>query len=101
MARARMVTRTIPVTKATFLALNIETAEPSNVTLELPRTYKAETEILAAAAEFMPENTRAVSLVDSEVLDIRYGMPETEFIKFASIIANSADSTDNTYNEEG
>lgn len=101
MARVRMVTRTIPVTKATFLALNIETAEPSNVTVELPRTYKTETEILAAAAEFMPENTRAVSLVDSEVLDIRYGMPETEFIKFASIITDNADSADDTDNEEG
>ena len=101
MARVRMVTRTIPVTKATFLALNIETAAPSNVTVELPRTYKTETEILAAAAEFMPENTRAVSLVDSEVLDIRYGMPETEFIKFASIITNNADSADDTDNEEG
>ena len=98
MARVRMVTRTIPITKATFLALNIETAEPSNVTVELPRTYKTETEILTAAAEFMPENTRAVSLVDSEVLDIRYGMPETDFIKAAKIITNSADDTDN---EEG
>ena len=101
MARVRMVTRTIPVTKATFLVLNIETAEPSNVTVELPRTYKTETEILTAAAEFMPENTRAVSLVDSEVLDIRYGMPETDFIKAAKIITNNADSADDTDNEEG
>ena len=87
MPRVPQVTRTFQTTKVTVLCLDIETGEPFNDYLVLPRTYKDEKAMLKQVEEVVNTDTvRAVHIVDSEVHKIRYGMSEQEFIKHANVL---------------
>lgn len=87
MPRVPQVTRTIQTTKVTVLCLDIETGEPFNDYLVLPRIYKDEKAMLKQVEEVINTDTvRAVHIVDSEVHIIRYGMSEKEFIKHAKVL---------------
>lgn len=87
MARVPMVTRTIVTTKANVMCLNVETAEPFNMVVSVPRTYKDEESLLKAvknAAE--TDNVKCVHVVDSEQVETLYGMTEQEFIEHAKVL---------------
>ena len=87
MPRIPQVTRTIQTTKVTVLCLDIETGEPFNDYLVLPRAYKDEKAMLKQVEEVINTDTvRAVHIVDSEVQTIRYGMSEQEFIQYAKVL---------------
>ena len=87
MPRIPQVTRTIQTTKVTVLCLDIETGEPFNDYLVLPRTYKDEKAMLKQVEEVINTDTvRAVHIVDSEVQKIRYGISEQEFIQYAKVL---------------
>ena len=87
MPRIPQVTRTIQTTKVTVLCLDIETGEPFNDYLVLPRAYKDEKAMLKQVEEVINTDTvRAVHIVDSEVQKIKYGMTEQEFIKHANVL---------------
>lgn len=87
MPRIPQVTRTIQTTEVTVLCLDIETGEPFNDYLVLPRTYKDEKAMLKQVEEVVNTDTvRAVHIVDSEVKKTRYGMSEQEFIKHANVL---------------
>lgn len=87
MPRVPQVTRTFQTTKVTVLCLDIETGEPFNDYLVLPRTYKDEKAMLKQVEEVVnTDAVRAVHIVDSEVEKIRYGMSEQEFIQHAKVI---------------
>ena len=87
MPRVPQVTRTIQTTKVTVLCLDIETGEPFNDYLVLPRTYKDEKAMLKQVEEVVnTDAVRAVHIVDSEVQKIKYGMSEQEFIKHANVL---------------
>ena len=87
MARVPQVTRTIITTKANVLCLNIETAEPFNKEVILPRTYKDEKHLMKAVSQVVDnEHEKAVHVVDTEIVETLYGMTEQEFIEKAKIL---------------
>ena len=87
MPRIPQVTRTIQTTKVTVLCLDIETGEPFNDYLVLPRTYKDEKAMLKQAEKVINNETvKAVHIVDFKVEETRYGMSEQHFIEVAEVI---------------
>lgn len=97
--RKPMVTRTIQTTTVTLMCLDTETAEVENRTVTLPRTYKDEKAILKVAKPLVEtDNFKAVTVVDTEVNEVLYGMTEQEFIEHANILPPRAANAD-TENE--
>lgn len=87
MARKPMVTRTIQSTHATVLCMDLYHAEPCNVDVILPRTYKDNKSVLKAAeAKLNSDTLRAVMVVAVEVEEKLYGMTEEDFIAHATIL---------------
>lgn len=87
MPRRNLITRTIPSTEVTLLCLDIETAEPSNKTIVLPRTYKDEATMLKAAKKIIDTATfKAVSISEFKVKTVRYGVDEAKFIEIAEVL---------------
>ena len=87
MARKPMVTRTINTTTAKVLCLNIQTGESYEKEVTLPRTYKKDAEVLSLAREIIDnEIEKAVHVISTVVIEIRYGMTEQEFIEHAQIL---------------
>lgn len=87
MARVPMITRTIQTTVCDVLCLNVETAEPFNKQVILPRTYKDENSMLKQAKSVLDTDTeKIVHIVNSYVEETRYGMAEQEFIEHAQVM---------------
>ena len=87
MARQRMVTRTVMVTKVEVICLNVQTVETTIETYEISGTFTSDKEVLKALKKEHETDTFKVvaiqELVENEVL---YGMAETEFIKLAKVL---------------
>lgn len=87
MARPQMVTRTILTTKVTVLCMDVNTAEPFNKELILPRTYNDEEKLLKRVRAVVDTDAiKAVHIVDTEVVKTLYGMTEQDFIDNAVIL---------------
>lgn len=87
MARKPMVTRTITTTKANVLCMDIQTAEPFNKVVTLPRTYKDDKTLMKKVQEVVETDiVKAVHIVDKEEVETLYGMTEQEFIQNAVIL---------------
>lgn len=87
MARKPMVTRTITTTKANVLCMDIQTAEPFNKVVTLPRTYKDDKTLMKKVQEVVETDTvKAVHIVDKEEVETLYGMTEQEFIQNALVL---------------
>lgn len=87
MARKPMVTRTIVTTKVNVLCLDINTAEPFNKVVALPRTYKDEKKLLKKVEEVVnTDEVKAVHVVGKEEVETLYGMTEQDFITNATIL---------------
>ena len=87
MARTPMVTRTIQITKANVLCLNIVEGEPFNKVVTLPRTYKDENAMLKVISKMVDnDEVKAVHVVDSYVEETLYGMSEQRFIELAQVM---------------
>lgn len=87
MARVPKITRTIQTTVCDVLCLNVETAEPFNKQVTLPRTYRDENSMLKQAKSVLDTDTeKVVHIVSSHVEETRYGMSEQEFIEHAQVI---------------
>lgn len=84
MARKPKITRTITSTKAYLLCLDIESAEPCNEEIILPRTYKNNEAILKAVNEkWTNELVKPVHVVGSEIVTKKYAMDEDVFVENA------------------
>lgn len=84
MARIPSVTRTIQTTDVTVMCVDVTTAEVSNKTLTLPRTFKDEDAMLKAAKKAGETATcKFVQVVAHKVNEQLYGMTEADFIKYA------------------
>lgn len=82
-----MVTRTITATRVTVLCLDLQTCEPFNTTITLPRTYTSETKLMKLVEEEVnSETAKAVHIVDKEEIETLYGMTEADFIKSATVL---------------
>ena len=87
MARKPMVTRTIVTTKVNVLCLNINSAEPFNKVVTLPRTYKDDKKLLKKVEEVVnTDEVKAVHVVDKEEVETLYGMTEQDFITNATVL---------------
>lgn len=87
MARKPMVTRTIVTTKVNVLCLDINSAEPFNKDVTLPRTYKDEKKLLKKVEEVVnTDEVKAVHIVDKEEVETLYGMTEQDFITNSTIL---------------
>lgn len=87
MARKPMITRTIVTTKVNVLCLNINSAEPFNKVVTLPRTYKDEKKLLKKVEEVVnTDDVKAVHIVDKEEVETLYGMTEQDYITNATIL---------------
>lgn len=87
MARKPMVTRTIITTKVIVLCLDVNSAEPFNETVTLPRTYKDDKKLLKSVEEVVNTDTvKAVHIVDKKEIETLYGMTEQDFINNAKIL---------------
>lgn len=87
MAKEIMVTRTITTTKANVLCLDVEAGEPFNETAEVARTYKDDDALLKAVKPLIETDAiKAVHIVDKEVVETLYGMPEQVFIEHAKVM---------------
>ncbi len=87
MARVPSVTRTITTTKVNALCIDLETTEPFNKVVILPRTYKENSKLEKALSELINnDTTRFVHAVDTEVVETLYGMTEQEFINVAKVL---------------
>ena len=87
MARKPMVTRTIITTKVNVLCLEIQSAEPFNKVVTLPRTYKDDKKLLKKVEEVVnTDDVKAVHIVDKEEIETLYGMSEQDFIDHATIL---------------
>ena len=82
-----MVTRTIITTKVIVLCLDVNSAEPFNETVTLPRTYKDDKKLLKSVEEVINTDTvKAVHIVDKKEIETLYGMTEQDFINNAKIL---------------
>ena len=92
MARAKMVTRTIEKTEATLLTLNVITAEPSNITVNLSGTFDTPEQLLKAARKVAEtDELKLVTVVDTRVTSGRYGMTEDVFLAHAQSLAENTE----------
>ena len=89
MARKPMVTRTIVTTRVNVLCLDIQSAEPFNKVVTLPRTYKDEKQLLKKVEEVVnTDEVKAVHVVGKEEVETLYGMSEQDFINNAVVLDN-------------
>lgn len=87
MARERMVTRTVELTIAEVMTVDTTTAKVETIPYEIGGGLTEEKAILKAVKKLHETDTfKCVSVVNVSVKEILYGMPEIEFIKYASIL---------------
>ena len=91
------ITRTMKTTHATVMVVDTETAEVSNLTFELPGTFKDDGATLKAIAKVadVPETTKIVAVVDCEVSEQLYAISEADFLKYAHPVVKPTPDTDN------
>lgn len=82
MARSKqMITRTVIGTEVTVLALDVQTAEPQNVTYVLSGKVADEQKMLnAVKREYDTDTLKHVSIVSAHGVNQLYGMYESDFI---------------------
>lgn len=87
MARKKMVTRTVQTTEVILLALDVETAEPQNISVKLAGTFKDKSSALKASKKVAETETlKLVQVVGMEVQEALYGMSEDDFLNYAQIL---------------
>lgn len=87
MAKPAMVTRTFTTTIATVLCLNVESGEPYNRTVTLPKVFKSDEDVLKyLRSNFDTETEKVVHVVHVATEEKLYGMPEQEFINHAQVL---------------
>lgn len=96
MARVPMVTRTMTVTKAKVLCLNIAEGHPFEKEIELPRTYKDEKKLMEKIKSLIDnDNEKAVHIVSTEIIKKLYGMSEDTFMANAEILPDRTAAKEN------
>lgn len=88
MAREPMVTRTIVTTKAVVLCMDVNSGEPCNREVTLPRTYADDSKLLKKAKDIIEQEDgiKAVHIVSKEEVETLYGMKEQDFIANAKVL---------------
>lgn len=87
MKKEKLITRTFVITQATVMALNIETAEPSTETYEMPGLYKTDEALLKAVKELYDTDTEKVVTITTktEIEELR-GITESAFLANSCVL---------------
>ena len=87
MAREKMVTRSITSTKCVVLALDTETVEPSNLTVEVSGTFQNEEKLMKAVKAVAETHTlKIVQILTTETVEKLYGVSEQKFMEIAHVL---------------
>lgn len=86
MRKEKLITRTITVSTAEFMCLDIETANVEIVTAELIGKVDNETALKMYKATAETDTFKAVSCQSVKYTEQLYAMTEKEFIKHAKIL---------------
>lgn len=93
--RKRMVTRTITITKAQVLAVDLASDEIKTVEVTITGEPKNEKALVKAISEVFDENgAKFVAVKSAEVSRVKYGMTEADFVKAAFVISVDGDADD-------
>lgn len=69
------------------MCLDIESGEPCNKSVVVPRTYKDDEKLLKKVKEVLETETlKPVHIVDKEEIETLYGMTEQNFIEHAEVL---------------
>lgn len=69
------------------MCLDIETGDPCNKSVVVPRTYKDDEKLLKKVKEVLETETlKPVHIVDKEEIETLYGMTEQVFIEHAEVL---------------
>lgn len=83
----RMVTRTVVMTAGTAVAINIESLQPTEFSFQIPGEYKTPEQIMK---KILPAEdgikVKVIAVKNVEKKEVRYGMPEDEFIQNAQVL---------------
>lgn len=78
------------------MCLDIETGEPFNKTVVVPRTYKDDEKLFKKVKEVLETETlKPVHIVDKEEIETLYGMKEQDFIEHAEVLPPRTSSEEN------
>lgn len=100
MAKVKMVTRTVKVTEANVMCLDIERGEPFNERVTVSGVFDNTEKLLKACKDVIDtEAKKAVAVVEKNVIERLYGMTEQEFISLAEILP-PRQAKDNEANED-
>ena len=87
MARVRMVTRTVIVTVAEVMCVDVTTAEVQIKKLELSGSFVDNDTLLKAIKKAYENDTfKCVAVQEVDEKEVLYGMEEIEFIKLAKVL---------------
>ena len=86
MRKEKLITRTITVTTAEFMCVDVETANVEVVTAELTGKLDNETALKLYKASVETDVFKVVACQSIDYTEQLYGMTEKEFIKHAKIL---------------
>lgn len=87
MARERMVTRTVEVTVAEVMCIDVTTAEVTVVSYDISGKFSTKEDILKSLKKAYESDTyKVVNVQSTETKEILYGMPEIDFIRMAKVL---------------
>lgn len=90
--RQNWITRTIKGTKVKALFVNTVDHTTAVKELTIPRTYETPAAVLKIIQKYFDTETeKAVSIVDTETIKRRYGMLESDFMKYAVVLERSSE----------
>lgn len=94
--RKRMVTRTITITKAQVMTVELKTEEIKTVEVTITGEPKNEKALIKAIldAGTLHDGEKFVAVKSAEVSRVKYGMTEADFVKAAYVISDDADAND-------
>lgn len=105
MAKMRMVTRTVKVTKVNVMCLDIEKGEAFNEYATISGVFGNPEKLLKACKEVLDTDTeKAVAIVEKKEIEQLYGMSEQDFISLAKLLpprqGKDSEATENDETEE-
>lgn len=81
----RMVTRTVVMTTGTAVAINVNDLTPTTMPFQLPGVFKSPEHIMKNLKP-LDQGFKVIAVRDIEKKEVRYGMPEDEFIQNAQVL---------------
>lgn len=97
MARERMVTRTVVVTVAEVMCLDVTTAQVEIKDIEISGSFDTKESILKSIKKLHETDTyKCVAVQEVTEKEVLYGMKEIDFIRLAKVLPpRNANSTEN------